>query len=213
MKLAALSALLGLASLALAEAPDAVSCPTATRTMQNRSCHKTCALSDCTFQTTIVNPCNCPSPIPTATLIAPCEADCPYQGCDIDFRTAALPCPTYPPTTSTSTTTRRWATSTTSSSKTTPTGVVTSIITLPPKTTSTPLPCPKITRTTSPADCPAIRCPVPTCRVSTSLVVPCGCEPKTVLYVQGCEYLSRYLIYRSWLVLFFRDQKRLTFWR
>jgi len=189
MKLA-LSALLGLASLVLAQAPDALACPTATRTIQNRGCSKACAFSDCTFQTTIQNPCNCPSTLPTATLIAPCEAECPYQGCGIEFRTAPLPCPTIPSTTSTTRrSTRRTTTSTTirrTTTTTTPTGVVTSVVTLPPKTTSTTTPCPKVTRTTSPADCPAIRCPVPTCRVQSSLVVPCGCEPKTVLYVQGC---------------------------
>ncbi|KAK3902224.1 hypothetical protein C8A05DRAFT_34090 [Staphylotrichum tortipilum] len=185
----ALAALLSLAGLALGQADVQAVCPTATRTIQNRSCRKTCAMSDCTFQTTIQNPCGCPATLPTATLIAPCDADCPYQGCDIDFRTAVLPCPTTP------TSTRRWTTSSsststvrrTTSTTTTPTGVVTSVITLPPKTTSTSILCPKVTRTTSPADCPAIRCPVPTCRLSTTMTVPCGCEPKTVLYVQGCQ--------------------------
>jgi hypothetical protein len=27
---------------------------------------------------------------------------------------------------------------------------------------------------------------VPTCRTTTTMAVPCGCEPKTVLYVTGC---------------------------
>jgi hypothetical protein len=30
-----------------------------------------------------------------------------------------------------------------------------------------------------------MRCPVPTCRVQETMVVPCGCEVKTVLYVTG----------------------------
>ncbi len=187
----AFAALLGLVGLALGQADVQAVCPTATRTIQNRSCHKACAMSDCTFQTTIQNPCGCPATLPTATLIAPCEADCPYQGCDIDFRTGFLPCPTTPPSTPTTTSTRRWTTSSTirrtTSTTTTPTGVVTSVITLPPKTTLTSIPCPKVTRTTSPADCPAIRCPVPTCRLSSTMTVPCGCEPKTVLYVTGCQ--------------------------
>ncbi|AEO65002.1 uncharacterized protein THITE_26843, partial [Thermothielavioides terrestris NRRL 8126] len=178
--------------LAVAQGPNTPVCPTATRTIQNRGCHKSCALSDCTFQTTILNPCDCPRTLPTATLIAPCEADCPYQGCSIDFRTFALPCPTIPSTTTTTTSTRHWPwppTTTTTTSKTTttttsPTGVITSIVTLPTKTTRTP--CPTVTHTTSPADCPALRCPVPTCRVQSSLVVPCGCTPKTLLYVTGC---------------------------
>ncbi|KAK4149108.1 IMP-specific 5'-nucleotidase-domain-containing protein [Chaetomidium leptoderma] len=176
----ALSALLGLASLVLAQDPNAAACPTATRTIQNRGCNKSCAFSDCTLQTTIQKPCNCPSALPTATLIAPCEADCPYQGCAIDFRTAALPCPTTPSTT------RRWTSTTSTSTTKKPTGVITSVITLPPKSTSTPLPCPKVTSTTSPAGCEAIRCPVPTCRATSTMVVPCGCEPKTVLFVTGC---------------------------
>ncbi|EAQ89979.1 hypothetical protein CHGG_06598 [Chaetomium globosum CBS 148.51] len=178
-----LSALLGLASLALAaNEPNAV-CPTATRTIQNRACGNECPFSDCTFHTTIQNPCGCPATLPTATLIAPCQAPCPYQGCDIDFRTSALPCPTTP-----TTTTRRTTTTPTS----TRSGVVTSIVTLPPHTTTRPpttssIPCPKVTRTTSPDGCDPIRCPVPTCRVESDLVVPCGCEPKTVLYVTGCQ--------------------------
>ncbi|KAK4242072.1 hypothetical protein C8A03DRAFT_11719 [Achaetomium macrosporum] len=192
MKLFLLTAM-GLVSLVLAQGPEAPVCPTATRTIQNRGCGKTCPFSDCTFQTTIQKPCGCPSTLPTATLIAPCEADCPYQGCDIAFHTSALPCPTAP---SRTTTTPRWprptTTSTTSrrtttTSSSTPTGVVTSIVTLPPKTTSViTTPCPTVTRTTRPADCPTLRCPVPTCRVDTSMAVPCGCTPKTVLYVQGC---------------------------
>ncbi|KAK3298179.1 uncharacterized protein B0H64DRAFT_68020 [Chaetomium fimeti] len=178
----ALTALLGLASLVLAE--DVV-CPTATRTIQNRACGNECPFTDCTFHTTIQNPCGCPSTLPTATLIAPCQAPCPYQGCDIDFRTSAEACPTTTPKTTT-TTKRTTPTST-------PTGVITSIVTLPPRPTTTTMitsssiPCPKVTRTTSPAGCDPIRCPVPTCRVESEMLVPCGCEPKTVLFVTGCQ--------------------------
>ncbi|KAK4117618.1 hypothetical protein N656DRAFT_50574 [Canariomyces notabilis] len=177
---AVVAALFSLISLALAQGPPA-SCPTATRTIQNRGCRNECPLSDCAFRSTIRNPCGCPSTVPTATLIAPCEAECPYQGCEIEFRTSALPCA------ATSTSTRRWPPrpTTTTSTSTTPTGIITSIVTLPPRTSSTP--CPKITRTTSPEGCPAIRCPVPTCRATSSLVIPCGCQPSTVLYVKGCE--------------------------
>jgi hypothetical protein len=199
-----LAAVLGLAGLALAQdgAGESPVCPTVTKTVQERRCHKTCAFSDCTFETTVMNPCDCPTALETATLIAPCDADCPYEGCDIDFRTFPLPCPLSTPPTTTATSTRRrpWppTTSTPSSSSSTPTstswtGVVTSVVTLPPHTHSTTkpppptiTPCPTITRTTSPADCSAIRCPVPTCRVETDLVIPCGCTPNTLLYVQGC---------------------------
>ncbi|KAL2172572.1 hypothetical protein VTG60DRAFT_4691 [Thermothelomyces hinnuleus] len=191
MKLA-VSALLGLVSLALAQASD-VACPTATRTIQDSSCNKSCALSDCTLQTTIQNPCGCPATLPTATLIAPCEAECPYQGCDVEFHAGAFPCPTTSPswTTSTTSTVRRTSTATpTATSTSTQTGVITSVTTLPPRTTSTStsssLPCPRVTHTTSPDGCEPIRCPVPTCRVESDFVVPCGCQPKTVLFVTGC---------------------------
>lgn len=182
-------ALLSLASLALGQ--SSLVCPTATRTIQNRGCGKTCPFSDCSLQTTIRKPCGC-STLPTATLIAPCEADCPYQGCDIEFHTSPLPCPITP-----TSSTRRWPRPTTTSSRRTTsstptaTGVITIITMLPPRTTTTsttkPLPtCPTVTRTTQPADCPVVRCPVPTCRTTSEMVVPCGCTPKTVLYVQGC---------------------------
>ncbi|KAK3996930.1 hypothetical protein QBC44DRAFT_316902 [Cladorrhinum sp. PSN332] len=198
------SSLLGLSSLflfSLVQAQGPVACPTATRTIQNRGCRNECPFTDCAFQTTIRNPCGCPASIPTATLIAPCEAPCPYQGCDIEFRTSALACPTtssstrrWPPwisTTSTSTsTTFRRTTSTTVRSTTRPTttqtAVVTSVVTLPPPTRTTSTPCPTVTRITSPADCPPIRCPVPTCQVRTTLGIPCNCVPRTVLWVQGC---------------------------
>ncbi|KAK3365137.1 hypothetical protein B0T24DRAFT_639191 [Lasiosphaeria ovina] len=170
--------ILTLASLALAQTPADLDCPTATKTTQPRRCSKTCDYSDCSFLTTIKNPCGCPASIPTATLIAPCAADCPYGGCDIEFRTSALACPT------TSSTSRRRPRPTTSSTTTSSIPVVTGITTLPPPIRSTP--CPVITRTTSPADCPAIRCPVPTCVAQSTLAIPCNCTPKTLLYVQGC---------------------------
>ncbi|KAK3372435.1 hypothetical protein B0H63DRAFT_551003 [Podospora didyma] len=180
----AIAAILGLASFTLAQAP--LECPTATKSTQNRRCSKTCEFADCGFLTTIRNPCGCPAAIPTATLQLPCEADCPYGGCSIEFRTTALACPT----TSSSSSTRRRRTSTTTTPTPTPTSssstkIVTGITTLPPIIRSTP--CPVVTKTTSPADCPAIRCPVPTCISRTTLAIPCNCNPKTLLYVQGCQ--------------------------
>ncbi|KAK1782824.1 hypothetical protein QBC45DRAFT_194302 [Copromyces sp. CBS 386.78] len=207
-----------LAGLAAAQAaPEVTPCPTVTRTMQNRDCGKTCQFTDCAFVSTVRNPCGCPASIPTATLIAPCEADCPYGGCSIEFKTCALTCPatttssssssrrwppwqtrtsttttaTSPPPkpTSTRTTVRSTSTSTTRTTSTsyTQTTISWSIITLPPKTTKiSTTPCPTVTKTTSPADCSPIRCPVPTCQVRSTLNVPCGCTVKTLLYVQGC---------------------------
>ncbi|KAK4183766.1 hypothetical protein QBC35DRAFT_393173 [Podospora australis] len=194
MKLAA--TILGLArlvTLVAAQAPAA--CPTATKTIQNRGCRKECAFSDCAFFSTLRNPCNCPSAIPTATLIAPCEAECPYQGCDIEFRTTQLACPAstsstrrWPPIRTTSSTRRTSSSSPTPSRTTfsTQTAVVTSVVTLPPPRSSTTTPCPTITRITSPDGCAAIRCPVPTCQVRATLGIPCNCTPRTVLWVQGC---------------------------
>ncbi|KAK0612282.1 hypothetical protein B0T17DRAFT_499376 [Bombardia bombarda] len=184
----AIAAILGLVGLAAAQlVPDAAACPTATKTMQNRGCHKVCQFQDCAFVTTIQNPCGCPAALPTATLIAPCEADCPYGGCDIDFRTAALPCPTTPASTSRSTTRHPWPPSSTptltSTSSPTQTSISIGVTTLPPKSST---PCPTIVKTTSPAECPVIRCPVPTCIARSSQLIPCGCTPKTLLYVTGC---------------------------
>ncbi|KAK3337000.1 hypothetical protein B0T19DRAFT_57954 [Cercophora scortea] len=182
------TAVLGLVGLVAAQS-DLV-CPTVTKTRQPRSCQKTCDYNDCAFVTTVKNPCGCPASLPTATLIAPCAADCPYGGCDVEFRTLELPCPT--PTSSTRTR-RPWptstsTTSTTSTSTTTtttsPTKISIGITTLTPIKTTTP--CPTIVKTTSPADCPAIRCPVPTCIARESLLIPCKCTPRTLLHVQGC---------------------------
>ena len=176
MKLLAGTLLAGLVGVCVAQAQ---SCPTATRTIQNRACGVTCPFTDCNFTTTLRNSCGCPAAVPTATLAVPCEAACPYQGCGIEFRTSSIPCPT--------TSTRRQIPPTTTaraSTSTQQTRVITSVVVLPPTTTTTP--CPTITRTTSPADCAALRCPVPTCQVRTSLTIPCGCTPKTLLFVQGC---------------------------
>ncbi|KAL2150028.1 hypothetical protein VTH82DRAFT_7704 [Thermothelomyces myriococcoides] len=102
------------------------------------------------------------------------------------------------------TTTPSWTTSVTtlptprssSTATVTPTstssGVITSITVLPPRTSSTittsssTIPCPRVTQTTSPDGCEPIRCPVPTCAVEKDFIVPCGCEPSTVLFVTGC---------------------------
>ncbi|KAK4248734.1 hypothetical protein C7999DRAFT_30849 [Corynascus novoguineensis] len=91
-------------------------------------------------------------------------------------------------------TSRHWTTRIRSTATPTPTstsqGVITSVTVLPPRTSSTStteLPCPRVTSTMSPDGCDPIRCPVPTCAVTSSFVVPCGCEPKTVLFVTGCQ--------------------------
>jgi hypothetical protein len=168
------SALLALASLALAQN----NCPTATRTVQSRACRKECPFTDCNFTTTLRQSCGCPAAIPTATLVAPCEAACPYQGCGIEFRTTTVACQT---------TSRRQTPTPTPRPTTTQTRVVTSLVTLPPVRTTTSTPCPVITRTTSPADCPGIRCPIPTCQIRSTLAIPCNCTPKTLLFVQGCQ--------------------------
>ncbi|KAK0725699.1 hypothetical protein B0H67DRAFT_457330, partial [Lasiosphaeris hirsuta] len=167
----------------LAQAQNSLTCPTATRTVQSRACGRECAFSDCSLTQTVRNPCGCPAAVPTATLIAPCAAECPYQGCGIEFRTSALACP--PPTTSS--TRRQLPTSrgpTTTTARTTQ--VATTIITLPPVSRSSSTPCPTIIKTTSPADCAPIRCPIPTCQVGNTVVVPCNCTPKTLLFVTGC---------------------------
>ncbi|KAK3943994.1 hypothetical protein QBC46DRAFT_351021 [Diplogelasinospora grovesii] len=169
--------MLGLVGVALGQyEPSEIDCPTATKTVLNPACaRKTCDYSDCSLVMTVQNPCGCPASFPTATLIAPCEADCPYGGCGIEFRTNALPCPT--------TTSRSHRPRPTSSP---PTTISIGITTLPPHRTTTTTPCPTVTKTTMPADCPAMPCPVPTCLYQSSVLVPCGCNPKTMLYVQGC---------------------------
>ncbi|KAK3364399.1 hypothetical protein B0T25DRAFT_598478 [Lasiosphaeria hispida] len=199
------TALLTLAGASLAQAQSPLTCPTATRTVQSRACRRECDFSDCNFTQTLRNPCGCPAAVPTATLIAPCEAECPYQGCGIEFRTSALACP--PPTTSS--TRRQLPTSRgpTTTARATTTQVATTIITLPPVSRSTP--CPTITRTTSPADCPAIRCPVPTCQVGVSVVVPCNCTPKTLLLHQQAWRLDMRTVLLDFL-LSGRDTARIA---
>jgi len=91
-----------LAGLALAEVQD-VACPTITRQILNPECSQACDSGDCTFVTTVRNPCGCPLSVPTATLLAPCNAGCPYNGCDVQFRSAQETCG---PTTMTRTTSR-----------------------------------------------------------------------------------------------------------
>ena len=45
-----------LAGIAAVQGQSPQSCPTATRTIQNRGCNKECAFSDCSFTSTIRNP-------------------------------------------------------------------------------------------------------------------------------------------------------------
>jgi hypothetical protein len=99
MKFLALAAVV--VGLVVADSLD-TACPTVTRQLINPSCSKKCDEGDCRFVTTIQNPCGCPAAVPTASLLVPCDADCPYNGCEIDFRTSKLPCPT------TTTTRRTW---------------------------------------------------------------------------------------------------------
>src|SRR4051812_44721621 len=90
--------------LALASAVVAQNnCPTATRTVQSKACRNECPFTDCNFTTTLRQSCGCPAAIPTATLVAPCEAACPYQGCGVEFRTTTVPCTTSRRTTATPT--------------------------------------------------------------------------------------------------------------
>ncbi|KAL8366865.1 hypothetical protein RB595_005027 [Gaeumannomyces hyphopodioides] len=168
-------------------------CPVVTKTELAASCGRRCNNPDCMLVTTIQNPCDCPRAVPTATLIAPCQAECPYNGCGLEVRTLNQPCqPTtttsrrLPPTTST---TRRATTTTTSTSQSVSWGITL----LPPvtsttRTTSRPAACPTVTQITRPNGCAAIRCPVPNCVQQEQLVLPCGCSgPRTLLEVQGCQ--------------------------
>lgn len=83
-----------LVSLVLAEGLD-VACPTVTKSILNPSCNQRCDDSnDCDFVTTVQNPCGCPTSVPTATLLAPCEAGCPYNGCNVQFRSVQETCTT-----------------------------------------------------------------------------------------------------------------------
>ncbi|KAL1869848.1 hypothetical protein VTK73DRAFT_2922 [Phialemonium thermophilum] len=80
-----------LVGFVVAESLD-VACPTVTQQILNPSCRKRCNSADCTFVTTVQNPCGCPATVPTATLLAPCEAGCPYDGCAVEFRSIQQSC-------------------------------------------------------------------------------------------------------------------------
>ncbi|KAK8023609.1 hypothetical protein PG993_011675 [Apiospora rasikravindrae] len=159
---------------------QAAACPTVTKSIVDPKCAQNCN-NDCRLVTTVTNGCGCPASVPTATLVAPCGGECPNAGCDIIYRTKNEACGPPRPT-------KRTSTTTTATSPTSSPVVITSIIILPPRPTKTSLPCPTVIRTTQPADCTPIRCPIPGCTEHTSLVVPCGCDgPKTIIAVQGCQ--------------------------
>lgn len=90
MKFLATAVLVG---LTLAETLD-VACPTVTKSILNPDCNKACGSADCSFVTTVQNPCGCPTAVPTATLLAPCEAGCPYDGCRVEYRSVQQTCST-----------------------------------------------------------------------------------------------------------------------
>lgn len=102
MKFFAATVLLG---LALADVQD-VACPTITQQILNPGCSQACDNADCTYVTTVQNPCGCPASIPTATLLAPCDAGCPYNGCEVEFRSSQRTCGPTSMTTTTRTRTR-----------------------------------------------------------------------------------------------------------
>lgn len=141
-------------------------CPVVTKTELAASCGRQCSNPGCMLVTTIQNPCNCPRAVPTATLIAPCQAGCPNNGCGLEVRTLNQPCG---PTTTTTSTSR---------------SVSWGVTLLPPPAT----PCPTVTHTTRPNGCEPMRCPVPNCVQQKQLVLPCGCSgPRTLLEVHGCQ--------------------------
>ncbi|KAI0487353.1 hypothetical protein F4859DRAFT_509921 [Xylaria cf. heliscus] len=75
-------------------------------------------------------------------------------------------------------------TSTTTSSST----FIITVTTLPPgKPTVIPRPCPTVTLTTRPSGCEPIRCPIPGCTYEQDMIIPCGCDVKTLLWVEGCQ--------------------------
>ncbi|KAI3327189.1 hypothetical protein HD806DRAFT_385590 [Xylariaceae sp. AK1471] len=172
-----------LASLTLAAdaiIPSSVqaACPTITKQAINPICAKDCS-NDCRIYSTVTNACGCPAQVPTATLFSPCDAACPYNGCKMSYRTSQLPCattpasPPPPPPTTTTTTTSSF---------------IITITTLPPgKPTTTARPCPTVTVTTRPGGCQPIRCPIPGCTYEEDMIVPCGCAPRTLLSVDGCQ--------------------------
>ncbi|KAI0447216.1 hypothetical protein F4803DRAFT_359168 [Xylaria telfairii] len=70
---------------------------------------------------------------------------------------------------------------------TTTTFIIT-VTTLPPgKPTVIPRPCPTVTLTTRPSNCSPIRCPIPGCTYEQDMIIPCGCDVKTLLWVEGCQ--------------------------
>ncbi|KAI0400082.1 hypothetical protein F4802DRAFT_602401 [Xylaria palmicola] len=76
----------------------------------------------------------------------------------------------------------------TSTSSSVITTVTTLPTTLPPgKPTVIPRPCPTVTLTTRPSGCQPIRCPIPGCTYEEDMIVPCGCQPRTLLWVEGCQ--------------------------
>ncbi|KAH8884247.1 hypothetical protein GQ53DRAFT_401534 [Thozetella sp. PMI_491] len=191
-----------LAGLAVGQRDSAIDCPTAVVTRFERGCRKQCQYRDCDVTFTLTNSCGCPSRIPKATLILGCDSDedCPYGGCSPAFASVQPNCspasPTWPPVITTTITTRVTSTSSptvstgittlpTTKSTPTPTSsptVSTGITILPPKST----PCPTVDKTTYPADCSALRCPVPTCLEQQTIRLPCTCSVHTRLFVQGC---------------------------
>ncbi|KAI1299725.1 hypothetical protein F5Y03DRAFT_365426 [Xylaria venustula] len=76
-----------------------------------------------------------------------------------------------------------------SSTTTTPPFIVTTLPTTLPTSVPTwpPLACPTVTITTRPAGCQPIRCPIPGCTYEQDMVIPCGCDVKTLLWVEGCQ--------------------------
>lgn len=72
--------------------PVKTHCPTITRT--GTIC-QTCAVPDCILLSTIVNPCDCPHPVPTVTINHGCGTGC-FGGCATSYQIAmsTTPCPT-----------------------------------------------------------------------------------------------------------------------
>ncbi|KAI0140521.1 hypothetical protein GGR57DRAFT_520753 [Xylariaceae sp. FL1272] len=187
MKFLLTAALAGLSLASDAIDPFQAACPTITKEVRNPTCTKGCGSSDCRIISTVSNFCGCPSAVPVATLLAPCDAQCPYGGCGIEYRTATEKCTTSRTrhtSTPTPTPTPPTPTSTSTSTSTSVTWIIT---TVPGKPTVTPKPCPTVTLTTRPAGCDPIRCPIPSCTEEREMDVPCGCDIKTLLAVEGCQ--------------------------
>lgn len=70
-------------------------CPTITQT--GTRCH-TCPAPDCIVLSTISNPCDCASPVPTVTVNQPCKSGCSGAcGTEYVFDTSTSTCPTATP--------------------------------------------------------------------------------------------------------------------